>query len=168
MKRNLILAIALIGFVSICNGQQTGTWDNWHWLIGEWQGDGAGDPGQGNGTFSFSFSLDSNILIRKSHTEFPASQGRPAAKHDDLMIVYSDQTGNPTRAIYFDNEKHTISYSITYSDRSIVLTGDKIPDTPVFRLVYTLLDNNTVNTRFEMSRDGVNFTPYIEGKSKRI
>jgi len=43
-----------------------------------------------------------------------------------------------------------------------------MPNVPVFRLTYTLLENETVNTKFEMSRDGVNFTTYIEGKSKKL
>ena len=39
---------------------------------------------------------------------------------------------------------------------------------PVFRLTYTLLDNETINTKFEMSQDGEKFTTYIEGKSKKV
>jgi hypothetical protein len=84
------------------------------------------------------------------------------------MIVYLDITGSPNKAIYFDNEGYTISYTITYSDKSIVLTSDKIPNTPVFRLVYSLLDSDTVNTRFEMSQDGDKYMPYVEGKSKKV
>ena len=84
------------------------------------------------------------------------------------MIVYLDVDGSPNKAIYFDNEGHTISYTITYNDKSIVLTSDKIPNTPVFRLVYTLLDSDTINTKFEMSQDGDKFIPYIEGKSMKI
>jgi hypothetical protein len=32
----------------------------------------------------------------------------------------------------------------------------------------TLLDNETVDTKFEMSRDGENFYTYIEGKCKKV
>lgn len=78
-----------------------------------------------------------------------------------------DITGSPNKAIYFDNEGHTINYTVFYSEKSIVLTSDKIPGSPVFRLIYTSLDKKTVNTRFEISQDGENFMPYIEGKSKK-
>ncbi|MCJ7714336.1 hypothetical protein MUO66_07770 [Candidatus Bathyarchaeota archaeon] len=78
------------------------------------------------------------------------------------------QGGNPTKAIYFDNEGHIINYQVTYSDKSIVLTSDRIPNVPVFRLTYTLLGIDTVDTKFEMSQDGEKFTLYIEGKSKKI
>jgi hypothetical protein len=84
------------------------------------------------------------------------------------MIVYADFSGNPSKAIYFDNQGHTINYAISYADKSIVLLSDKIPNVPTFRLNYTLLNNNIVNTTFEMSQDGVNFIIYVEGKSRKI
>ncbi len=73
------------------------------------------------------------------------------------MIIYPDLSGSSNKAIYFDNERHTINYTISYSEKSIVLTSDKIPDSPVFRLTYTYLDKKTVNTRFEISQDGEKF-----------
>ena len=136
--------------------------------MGNWEGEGSGQPGQGGGTFSFKPDLDQKILIRKSHSEYPATANKPQIIHDDLMVVYLDNSGNPWKAIYFDNEGHTINYSITYAEKSIALTSDKTPNTPVFRLTYSLLDDATVNTKFEMSRDGEKFMTYIEGKSKRM
>jgi hypothetical protein len=167
MKTKLILTISLLGFFCICLGQQTSTWDKWNWLIGDWVGAGSGIPGQGGGVFSFKLELDKKILLRKSHSEYPAAQNKPQVIHDDLLIVYPDFTGFPAKAIYFDSEGHTINYSITYSDESIVLTSNRIMNVPVYRLTYTLLDPETVNTKFEMSRDGNKFTTYIEGKSKK-
>ena len=107
------------------------------------------------------------IIERKSHSEYPATKDKPLIIHDDLMIIYLDYSGNPSKAIYFDNENHVINYSITYADNSIILTSDKIPHVPVFRLTYTLLDNETIDTKFEMSNDGEKFMTYIEGKSKK-
>jgi len=78
------------------------------------------------------------------------------------MIVYPDYTGNPVKAIFFDNEGHTINYSISYTDKSIALTSKKIPNVPVFRLTYTLLKNEIVNTKIEISQDGEKFSTYIE------
>ena len=48
--------------------------DNWTWLMGEWKGEGSGQPGQGEGTFSFSYDLNKNIIVRKSHSVFPATE----------------------------------------------------------------------------------------------
>ena len=163
----ILLTIIFCGILSTGFSQQKPNWDQWRWLTGEWVGEGSGQPGTGGGTFSFKTDLDQNILVRKSHSEYPATADKPQVIHDDLMVVYPDYSGTPAKAIYFDNEGHTINYTITYSDKSIILTSDKIPNVPIFRLTYSLLDNETVNTKFEMSQDGVKFFTYIEGKSKK-
>jgi len=167
MKAKLVLIIVLLGFSLGSFAQQNSTWEKWNWLIGSWTGEGSGIPGQGGGFFTFKLDLDKAILVRSSHSEYPATENKPAINHDDLMIIYPDYTGNPLKAIYFDNEGHTINYSVTYPDKTIILTSEKIPGVPVFRLTYTLLDNETVNTKFEMSKDGENFMTYVEGKSKK-
>lgn len=143
--------------------------EKFNYLIGSWKGEGSGKPGEGEGYFSFQFDLGNKILIRKNHTEFPASQNRPATIHDDLLIVYpSDREGNQ-KAIYFDNEGHVINYSISFSNENdIVFTSEKTPNMPVFRLTYSKLDSKSVNVIFEMSNDGVKFMKYVEGKSKKV
>lgn len=168
MNARLLLTIALLGVITGSFAQQSLNWEKWDWLLGEWKGEGSGQPGQGGGTFSFNFDLDKNIIVRKSHSEYPASQNRPAVVHNDLMIVYPDFQGIPLKAIYFDNEGHTINYSITYTEKSIVLLSDQVTNVPFFRLTYTLLDNSTVNTKFEMSQDGEVFITYIEGISSKV
>lgn len=168
MKLLFLFSITLIGLTSYSYSQQSNGWDKWKWVMGEWKGEGNGQPGQGSGSFSFKADLNEKVLVRKSHSEYPAKDNTPEIIHEDLMIVYLDFSGNPSKAIYFDNEGHTINYSISYSDKNIVLLSDKIPNVPIFRLTYTLLDDNTMNTKFEMSQDGEKFMTYIEGKSKKI
>jgi len=167
MKTKLAFTLLLFATSIASFGQQNTQWDKWNWLMGEWTGEGGGQPGQGSGTFSFAFDLDKNIIVRKSHSEYPASENRPAVIHDDLMIIYLDFNESPTKAIYFDNEGHVIDYSITYGDKSVIMTSKKMSGVPVFRLTYTLLDDEKVNTKFEMSQDGENFMTYVEGKSKK-
>ena len=167
MGQKIIIISVLFFITSVGCSQQNTTWAKWDWLMGDWIGEGSGQPGQGGGTFSFTPDLDENIIVRKSHSEYPASVNKPAVIHDDLMIIYRDLNGNPSNAIYFDNEGHTIEYQVNYNEKSIVLLSEKIPNVPAFRLTYTLLDSDTLNTKFEMSQDGENFFTYIEGKSIR-
>ena len=168
MRKKIILSTILFGLFGTCFGQQISTQNQWSWLIGDWKGEGSGQPGQGGGTFSFKADLDQKILVRESHSEYPALGIKPAVIHDDLMVVYPDYSGSPVKAIYFDNEGHTINYSVTYSDKTIVLTSDKIGNIPVFRLTYIQLNDESVDIKFEISQDGVKFNTYIEGKSTKI
>jgi len=119
MKTKITLTVALFGLLTTCLAQSNSAWDKWSWLAGEWVGEGSGQPGQGGGTFSFKPSLDNKILVRESHSEYPAVGSKPKIIHNDLMIIYPDYSGNPVKAIYFDNEGHTINYSISYADKLI-------------------------------------------------
>ncbi len=161
------MTLIFFGILTLCIGQPNLTWDKWSWLIGNWAGLGSGQSGKGSGSFTFKTDLDNKILVRRSHSEYPAQGNKPEVIHNDLMIIYPDHSGSPSKAIYFDNEGHTINYSITYMDQSIVLTSDKIPNIPVFRLTYTRLNDEVVNTRFEISPSGEQFNTYLEGESKR-
>jgi len=168
LGKRAIIFYLFVGFYSLSFGQSAVTWAKFDWLMGEWVGEGTGQPGQGEGTFSFKQDLDKKIIIRKNHSIYPKAGNKPEIIHDDLMVIYSDLSGVPAKAIYFDNEGHTINYSLDCTDNSIVFTSNKIPDMPVFRLSYTLLDNKIVNTKFEMSRDGDTFITYVEGKSRKV
>lgn len=146
-------------------------WQAWKFLLGEWQGDHGGDPGAGSGTFSFSFDLEENILVRKNRTVFPTTQERQGYTHDDLLIIYTEYTGEK-RAIYFDNEHHVIHYaaSVSPDQETITLVSDPLPSQPQFRFTYIKTGADTVVARFEMTppgKPGALFT-YLEGSARRI
>jgi len=168
MKKKLLLLSMLAGLFFVCFGQKPPAWDKWQWLVGEWLGEGSGVPGQGSGSFSFHFDLGGNILVRKSHSTYPAAGNKPSIVHEDLLVVYADAAGVPVRAIYFDNEGHVIQYGAACAERTIVFTSDRTSGMPVFRLTYTRLDGGTVNTEFAVSQDNEKFTTYVAGKSRRV
>ena len=102
--------VAIAGwFVCSLLGQD---WGPAQFLVGNWAGEGGGQPGQGSGAFSFSPDLQGKVLVRKSFAEYPPANGRPASRHDDLTIVYRDETTHALRATYFDNEEHVIQYTV--------------------------------------------------------
>ena len=49
-----------------------------------------GPQPNGSGAFTFAFDLNQNILVRKSHSEYPKTDNKPAVKHDDLMVVQGE------------------------------------------------------------------------------
>ena len=167
MKAGIAIALCCFGLITMSRAQQDSTWDGWNWLIGEWVGEGSGVPGQGSGGFSLLPDLDGKILVRKNHSEYPATKDKPAIIHDDLMIVYLENSRAPNDAIYFDNEGHTIKYVITYPENNIVFTSGKSEAAPVFRLTYIPIEKDYIDVKFEMSRDGVKFTMYTEGKCRK-
>jgi hypothetical protein len=166
--------ISLFFLLTICQlviGQQSITgWEKWKHLIGEWTGEGSGQPGQNQGTFSFQTDLDGKILVRKNHTVFPSTADSPSKVHNDLLIVYRVAQGDPQEAIYFDNEGNTIKYKVSFAENSVVLTSDATPNVPVFRFTYVTIDSKTVNITFEIAppQNPKEFKMYLSGKAFKV
>lgn len=172
----LIFILFLFSTISVSSSAQTKitdtTWDRWSFLIGNWKGEGSGQPGEGSGYFSFRLDLSGNILVRKSHSEYPPSNNKPAVIHDDLLIVYRDLTTGLDKAIYFDNEGHIINYMISFLDepRSVICTSVESEDQPGFRLTYTQIEIDRVLIKFEFSppNEKNTYKTYLEGTSLRV
>ncbi len=137
-------------------------------LVGEWTGTGSGGPGLGVGTFSFEPDLDGQVLVRRAHSEYPATQQRPATVHDDLMIVYSDQS----KAVYFDNEGHVIHYDISVDPTTKIATfvSTDPPPSPLFRLTYKPNSGDELDIRFDIAMDGrrTSLKSYLTGTVHRV
>ena len=169
-KTIAIFAAMLLGVSQLEAQNQTAKLDSkWSALAGEWAGEGSGSPGSGAGTSSFQFDLQKQVLVRRGHSEYPASGGRPATVHDDLMVIYPG-AGEESHAIYFDNEGHVIDYTATWSAGGDTLTFLSKPRSgaPQFRLIYKKVDAQTLTISFEMAPPGQNaFKPYVSGRLKR-
>jgi hypothetical protein len=176
MRRILWLALLLAllaGAFQVGVGQaapEVDTWAACKFLLGEWVGEGEGKPGQGSGQFSLALDLDGKVMVRRNHSEYPASGGRPAAKHDDLMVIYK-APGGQVKASYWDNEGHVIQYAVSASPDGRILTmvSDPVRGAPRFRLTYTGGKEDTVGIKFEMSPPGQAdaFKTYLEGNCRR-
>jgi hypothetical protein len=160
MKRMLIAG----WFVCSLFGQD---WGAAQFLVGNWTGEGGGQPGQGSGAFSFSPDLQGKVLVRKSFTEFPPANGKPASRHDDLMVVYRDETTRALRATYFDSEEHVIQYAVKPVEGGVAFVSEGTPSGPRLRLTYTATGKDTLNIKFEIAAPGKEFAPYLQGGARR-
>lgn len=140
-------------------------------LIGDWVGEGNGQPGQGTGYFSIKPDLEGKVLVRKNHSEYPATQQKAASTHDDLMIIYADKPGDISQAIYMDTEDHTIHYAVSFStdQKTIIFTSPVTAGMPGFRLSYTQINPSSLILKFEIAPPDKPdaFNTYLEGKVHR-
>ena len=145
-------------------------WDVWQFLLGEWVGEGDGTPGQGSGGFTFAFDLDGKILVRKNYAEYPATNAKPAYRHDDLMIIYEAPEGI-FRANYFDSEGHVINYAIEFSadQKTTTFISDRLTAAPRFRFTYEKIDVEHLGIQFEIAPPGKpdDFSIYIQASAYR-
>jgi hypothetical protein len=171
----VLLLITVAGlFPRTIASRSEGTKSDWaplEFLLGDWVGEGGGQPGQGAGEFSFHPGLQDRILVRKSYAAYPPTKDHPASQHEDLTVVYKESDSAPLRAIYFDNEGHVINYSINISPdrKTIEFVSDVLPSSPRFRLTYVKTGSDTLTLRFEIAAPGKpdSFSTYIEAKAKR-
>ena len=108
-------------------------------LIGNWTGEGTGQPGAGQGEFSFQSELNGQVLVRRSYNQLASGP-----RHEDLMIVYLE--GTP-RAIYFDSEGHVIHYTVSSPAANTAVFESA--DAPGYRLSYAL-EGKKLNGKFEV------------------
>jgi hypothetical protein len=159
-----LAAILLFSGVPAFSQNDKPNWDAWKIVLGDWTGTSSENPGEGSGGFSFKPDLQDSVLVRKSHSEYPASQGRPAIVHDELMVVYSER--GHTRAVYFDNEGHVINYTPSFSPdgRTLTLVSDLASNTPTFRLTYVSTESDVLKINFEIAPPGTStFKSYVGG-----
>jgi len=169
----LFLTVAgLLAASAASSAQETASgWAPFEYFLGDWVGEGGGQPGQGTGEFSLHPDLQNHVLVRKNYAAYPPTKDRPGFRHDDLMVVYRESESAPLRAIYFDSEGHVIHYSVTTSSdrKTIEFVSEALPSSPRFRLTYVKTGSDTLTLRFEIAPPGKpdSFSTYIEAKAKR-
>jgi hypothetical protein len=148
-----------------------GAADDWgpiQFLVGRWTGEGNGAPGQGTGGFSFLPDLQGKVLVRKNFAEYPPTGGKPALRHDDLMIVYREEGSPELQAIYFDNEGHVIRYSVKpLAGGGVVMESGGPPGEPRYRMTYTSGGPDLIVIKFQIAPPGKEFAGYIEATARR-
>ena len=81
----LVLAVALTVAAGLARAQNApqpspgarALHEMFDYLLGSWEGEGSGEPGQGTGGFVFELSLDGNLISRRSHAEYPRARIAP-------------------------------------------------------------------------------------------
>ena len=172
MRKSLFVLLLIMSVCGLCSAQQSSpvNWTKLQFLVGTWNAAGSGSPGEGAGAFSFSFDLQKRVLVRHSHTDYPAASNRPAFAHDDLMIIYADEQ-QLFHADYYDNEGHVIRYTIESSADGNTWTfiSDTLASRPRFRLTYSKASEAELKIKFEIAPpDQPNdFKKYVEGTARR-
>jgi len=136
-------------------------------LLGDWNA-AAAKPGDASGKTTFARSLQDRIILRTNSAEYPAANGKPGSRHDDLMLIYA--TSDAMRADYYDNEGHVIHYAVTSpAPNQAVFLSDATPSVPRFRLTYKLGADGQLEGQFEIAPPGQAdaFKPYLDWKSSK-
>jgi hypothetical protein len=144
--------------------------DALQFMQGKWVGEGTSELGRGSGYFSFEPTLNGKAWLRRNHSEYPAANGRPAAVHEDLMIVYVDE--GSVRAFYTDTESNTIPYRLSIADdkKTVTFVSNPPAGHPRYRLIYVRLDATHMTVGLEMAQADHpdDFKKIVEGRVRKV
>lgn len=145
-------------------------WAKWAPLLGEWTGEGGGQPGQATaGVSTFRLDLQGKVIVRTNFAEYAATKDKPAFRHDDLMIIYRDDRTNQLRAEYLDSEGHIIRYLASEKDGEYTFVSEAADGQPRYRLIYTKPHDGTLTITFEIAPPGTPnaFRTYLRANARK-
>ena len=117
-------------------------------LLGDW--DAIDLPAGESGAFNFSLAVQDRIIVRTNYAKNPARDGKPASRHDDLMVIFVE--GDALKADYFDSEQHVIHYVIQpRGPNDVVFVSQAKTGEPRYRLSYVLAANGQLKGSFEIA-----------------
>ena len=147
------------------------SFDELHFLEGNWE---AKTPASASGpavtgTYSFKKEMGGHVLARHSSADECKGPAGFDCDHHDLLYLYQDAPGQPLKAIYFDNEGHTIHYDVFAPSQSkVILLSSPANPGPRFRLTYDLQHNN-MSGKFQMQMPGqTEWTSYLEWSGQSL
>jgi hypothetical protein len=161
--------VAMALFTAAALGAEPAELKPFDFLLGEWQSSGTGQPGSGTGTAVFTRGLQDRVLLRTSYAEYPAADGKPASRHDDMMVIHA-APGGEVRADYYDNEGHVIRYAVSSpATGQAVFLSEPASGAPRFRLTYTLDGSGVLRGEFATAPPGAtaDFKPYLQWESRK-
>lgn len=173
MLKAVIAGASFCAIIMAQRSNQTQAADPWkglRFLLGTWeaktQGGSAG--ASASGTYTFRLELGGHVLARHSASSGCTGPADFNCEHGDLLYLYQDATGQPLKAIYFDNEGHVIHYEVTSpAPKRVVLASPAIPNGPQFRLTFELKGALMLG-KFEVRMPGQSeFRSYLEWSGGR-
>jgi hypothetical protein len=165
MRRTLGLMLLFVLAHSLARAQNDAL-SPLRFLIGDWVA--IDTPAGETGAFAFRLAVQDHVIVRTNEADYSATAERPASRHEDLLVVYSEN--GSLKADYFDSERHVIRYSAQpRQPAGVVFISDLSPREPRYRLTYTAGSDGFLAGSFEVAPPGSPdaFKPYLSWKARR-
>jgi hypothetical protein len=161
-----LVSLALIMLTGTTRGESPATLASLQFLLGQWEG--IGDQAGATGGFTFAPSVQDRVIVRTNYSNTPATGGKPASRHDDLMVIYVD--AGVVKADYFDSESHVIRYVAEALSGEVVFVSEIKPSEPRYRLRYRGGSAVTLNGTFDVAPPGKpdSFASYLSWTARRV
>ncbi|MFZ5946821.1 MAG: heme-binding beta-barrel domain-containing protein [Stygiobacter sp.] len=171
MKTKLIIIIMLsVATVATTCGQTTKKDSIWLPLkpfIGQWAGEGGGEPGKGKYERSYQFILNKNFIEIQNKSTYPPTAKNPKGEvHEDIGYFSYDKNIKKFKLRQFHIEGFVNEFildSISSDKKTIVFLTvaiENIPDGWKAKETYRLINENEIEETFELAEPNKNFEVY--------
>jgi hypothetical protein len=166
LHARVLVCLVLIASIGAVRGDSPPQLAPLQFLLGVWEG--IGDQAGATGEFSFALSVQDLVIVRTNYSNTPPSGGKPASRHDDLMVIYDD--AGLVKADYFDSEGHVIRYVAEVKVGEVIFLSEVKGSEPRYRLTYSQGSATTLNGRFDVAPPGKPeaFAPYLSWTARKV
>lgn len=171
MKNLFFLLLVIPVFLFAQTTKKDSTWLPLKPFIGQWAGEGGGEPGKGKYERSYRFILNRNFIeIRNKSTYQPTDKNPNGEIHEDIGYFSYDKGIKKFKLRQFHIEGFVNDFvldSISPDKKTIVFTTVAIENIPAgFRAkeTYHLLNENEIEETFEIAEPGKGFEVYSRVK----
>ena len=143
-------------------------------FVGEWKGEGGGQPGKGKYERSYQFILNKRFIeIKNKSTYEPTTQHPSGEVHEDIGYFSYDNVRKTLMLRQFHVESFVIQYrvdSISSDKKTIVFISESIENIPSgyrAKETYRLVGDNEIEDTFEIAEPNKDFAVYSKVKLVR-
>jgi len=150
-------------------------WLPMSFFIGNWEGQGKGEPGDGKYERSYNWALNKKFIEVNNKSAYPPSDNnkQKGEVHEDIGFISYDGMRKRFMLRQFHIEGFVNQYkldSIADDSKKIVFVSEAIENIPQgyrARETYTIIDQNEFIEVFEIAEPGKDFAVYSEVRLKR-
>lgn len=140
-------------------------------FIGQWVGEGGGEPGKGIYERSYQFILNKNFIEIKNKSTYQPTDKHPKGEvHEDIGYFSYDKSTRKFKLRQFHIESFAIEFvldSISADKKTIVFVSVAIENIPKgyrARETYRLISENEIEETFELAESDKEFEVYSKVK----
>lgn len=158
MKALLFLVIFLPFVAAAQNSVKTDPWAPFKPFIGNWTGEGGGEPGNGSYERSYQFIMGNKFIEVRNKSTYPPSANNPKGEvHEDLGYISYDRSLKTFRLRQFHIEGFVNEYlldSISPDQKTLIFITESIENIPAgwkAKETYRILSDTRIEETFELA-----------------
>jgi hypothetical protein len=148
-------------------------WRSVRFMVGEWEGESEGEPGNGSIKRSYRFVLKDRFLEEHNVSTYPAQPKNPKGEvHEHRSFISHDRARKTLVFRQFHQEGFVNQYAMEASaaDGRIVFVSEALENVPAgwkARETYEVVSPDEFVETFELSADGKPFSVYSKARFRR-